>query len=74
MPQRYTIFRRAEIYNGQKEDFRKDRRLLHFCNYRRKILPIFVLGTILDVGRRAGGSLAFDTLGWIIRSLLLRRY
>lgn len=37
MPQRYTIFRRAEIYNGQKEDFRKDRRLLHFCNYRRKI-------------------------------------
>lgn len=43
MPQRYTIFRRAEIYNGQKEDFRKDRRLLHFCNYRRKILPIFVV-------------------------------
>ena len=43
MPQRYTIFRRTEIYNGQKEDFRKDRRLLHFCNYRRKILPIFAL-------------------------------
>lgn len=43
MPQRYTIFRRAEIYNGQKEDFRKDRRLLHFCNYRRKIFVIFVV-------------------------------
>ena len=25
---------------------------------------IFVFGTIPDAGRRAGGSLAFDTCGW----------